>query len=153
MQIGNPADYLVNATTGTGFWGPPWDMPSNRQAIIINASASTTSLGSQGAGADVLAAATAALAATHMVMQDAKPGFAAAALLTAKNLYQEAVAMQPQANVTFMALLPEGHQRPIDEGSALLGVQDFGSTSVLDDMAYAAAWLGKATGAACWCIT
>jgi hypothetical protein len=95
-----------------------------------------------------MAAAAAALAATHMVMKDAKPGFASAALLTAKLLYQEAVGMQPQANVTFMALL-QGQRRPVDEGGAVLGVQDFGSSSVLDDMAYAAAWLGKATGAAC----
>jgi hypothetical protein len=99
-----------------------------------------------------MAAAAAALAAHHMVMRDAKPDFASAALLTAKLLYQEAVGMQPQANVTFMVLLPEGQRRPVDEGGAVLGVQDFGSSSVLDDMAYAAAWLGKATGAACWCI-
>jgi hypothetical protein len=45
--------------------------------------------------------------------------------------------------------LLQGQRRPVDEGGAVLGVQDFGSSSVLDDMAYAAAWLGKATGAAC----
>jgi hypothetical protein len=83
-----------------------------------------------------------------MAMKDVKPGFAGAALATAQLLYQEATAMQPQANITFMALLPEGRQRPIDEAGALPGVEDFGSSSVLDDMAYAATWLGKATGAA-----
>lgn len=100
----------------------------------------------QGAGAEVFAAASAALAATYLALSDARPDFAAQALATAEALYQEAVAMQPHANVTFEALLLPGNERPVDAEGPVLGVQDFGSTSVLDDMAFAAAWLAKATG-------
>jgi hypothetical protein len=146
LQIGDPAAYLVNATTGEGFWGPPWSMPPNREVLLINSTAPATSPATEGAAADVLAAAAAALAATSMVVKDMNPTFANATLSTAKVLYQEAVAMQPRANVTFRVLLPAGEQQPLDEGGAQLGVQDFGSSSVLDDMAHAATWLSKATG-------
>jgi len=30
LQIGNAADYAVNPAAGTGFWGLPADMPTNR---------------------------------------------------------------------------------------------------------------------------
>lgn len=138
----------MNATNGAaaGFWGPPLAMPSDRLAVLINASTSSVSPASQGAGADVMAAAAAALAATHMVMKDLDVTFASAALATAEVLYQEAVAMRPTANITFDALLPRGQQRPVDDDGAKFGVQDFGSSSVLDDMALGAAWLGRATG-------
>jgi hypothetical protein len=123
-------------------------MPPDRLALLINATKPPTSPAAQGAGADVMAAAAAALAATCMVTNDINPKFANASLATAKLLYQEAVSLQPQANITFEALLPEGQQRPIDEDGAKAGVQDFGSSSVLDDMAHAAVWLSKATGTA-----
>lgn len=30
LQVGNPADYSINLTAGTGSWGLPADMPANR---------------------------------------------------------------------------------------------------------------------------
>lgn len=128
-------------------------MPSDRSVLLINATAPAASLAAQGAGADVLAAVAAALAATYMVAKDAHPQFASASLKTAMLLYQEAVLLRPQANITFEALLPEGQQQRAAEyaDGGAIGVQDFGSSSVLDDMALAAAWLGKATGAFCGC--
>lgn len=30
VQIGDPPDYVIDATQGIGSWGPPSDMPENR---------------------------------------------------------------------------------------------------------------------------
>jgi hypothetical protein len=59
-QIGDPRDYLpLDVNTRTGSWGRPSDMPPNRNATILTPN-------SKG-GADAVAAAAAALAATYQV--------------------------------------------------------------------------------------
>lgn len=59
-QVGDPRDYLpLDVNTRTGSWGKPSDMPANRNVITLTPS-------SRG-GADAVAAAAAALAATYQV--------------------------------------------------------------------------------------
>lgn len=59
-QVGDPRDYLpLDLNARTGSWGNPSDMPANRNATILTPS-------SKG-GADAVAAAAAALAATYQV--------------------------------------------------------------------------------------
>lgn len=69
----------------------------------------------------------------------------AAALSEAANLYREAQDMLPQPNQAFIELdtLTAAAGGP---AAGLVGVEVFGSSSVLDDMAHAAVWLAVATG-------
>jgi hypothetical protein len=65
-------------------------------------------------------------------------------------MYAEALSARPQANITHCGLVaceawgPPQHE----EGPAQLLWQGFPSSTALDDMAWAAAWLHAATGAA-----
>lgn len=69
----------------------------------------------------------------------------AAALSEAASLYLDAQAMLPQPNQAFIELdtLTAAAGGP---AAGLVGVEVFGSSSVLDDMAHAAVWLAVATG-------
>jgi hypothetical protein len=68
-----------------------------------------------------------------------------AVLSEAVALYREAQAMDPQANQPFADLDSLSTAAGAKPGS-LVGVQVFGSSSVMDDMALAATWLAVATG-------
>lgn len=74
---------------------------------------------------------------------------ACAALSEAVALYREAQAMLPQPNQPFTQLDTLTATLTPAGGSAakLVGVEVFGSSSVMDDMAHAAVWLAVATGA------
>lgn len=154
LQIGNLSDYQVNLTTGTGFWGLPQDMPPNRTPLIINASTPAVPPSAAGAGAEVLAAASAALSAASLALKPTQPDFAAAALIEAKVLFDLAEQMQPQINRTLDDLREiveissggSGISGNASAAAAAVGVEVFGSSSVMDDMAFAATWLAKATG-------
>jgi hypothetical protein len=76
--------------------------------------------------------------------------FVATVLSEAQALFYEAQAMAPQANMPFAQLDTLTPSLLATGGSAadLVGVQGFGSSSVMDDMALAAVWLAAATGKA-----
>jgi hypothetical protein len=152
-QIGNAADYVLNPDAGTGFWGRPSDMPKNRTAIRI-------SLGSEG-GADVVAAASAALASTAMVFAGVDKAYADLALSHAAKLYDFALKMQP-LNTSYCKVVPcyelvdgpAARASRVDDGSNATKVTEdgravkwsaFNSTSQFDDVAWAAAWLYRAS--------
>jgi hypothetical protein len=60
LQVGEARDYVpIDLNASAGSWGKPSGMPSNRNATILTPS-------SKG-GADAVAAAAAALAATYQV--------------------------------------------------------------------------------------
>jgi hypothetical protein len=102
------------------------------------------------AAADVWAATAAALAAASLQLKTTHPDLSAEALSLAKVLYAEAVAARPQPNVTHCRLVACEAWGPPQQGDvpAQLLWQGFPSTTALDDMAWAAAWLHTATGAA-----
>jgi hypothetical protein len=68
-----------------------------------------------------------------------------AVLIEAVALYREAQAMNPQPNQPFTDLDTLSTAAGAKPGG-FVGVQVFGSSSVMDDMALAAAWLAIATG-------
>lgn len=150
VQIGNLSDYQVNLTAGTGFWGLPQHMPPDRSPVLINASAAAGG-GGGGAGAEVLAAASAALSAASLALKSSQPDFAAAALTKAQLLFNLAEQMKPQVNKTLDDLRHSTDSSSIggvggNHDVAPVGVEVFSSSSVMDDMAFAATWLAKATG-------
>ncbi len=151
-QIGNPGDYYVNPDAGTGFWGRPSDMPRNRTAIRIT-------LSSDG-GADLIAAASAALSTTAMVFAGVDKEYADLALSHAAKLYDFALKLTP-LNSSYCKVVPcyelsEGtvKQTTLDDGTNVTKVTEdgryvkwsaFNSTSQFDDVAWAAAWLYRAS--------
>lgn len=147
VQIGRVLDYEINVRTGSGFWGLPKDMPSDRSPIVIN----TSDPAAAGAGAEVLAAAAAALSATSILLESSQSGFAAAALNKAHLLFDLAEQMGPQINRTLDDLrdVAAGSNSSGNANAAAVGVEVFGSSSVMDDMAFAATWLAKASGTGC----
>jgi hypothetical protein len=117
-----------------------------RSTLVVN-----STVKGQAAGAEVLAAASAALSASFLALTQTQPAFAATALSLARVLYEEARSMQPAANMSFAELVSYTASMNSTVTWAADDVdvvcpQQFGSTSVLDDMAYAAGWLAKATG-------
>jgi hypothetical protein len=91
-------------------------------------------------GADAVAAAAAALAATSLVFAD-DTAYSRTAQLHARQLYELATQMQP-LNSSYCNVVP------CFEGLVTGGYRwkAFLSDSVYDDVAWAAAWLYKATG-------
>lgn len=79
LQVGNPTDYVTSLQWNNGSWTRPSDMPRNRTAHSITRDSS--------GGADAVAAAAAALAATHQAFQEYDPVFAQIALQHAQQLY------------------------------------------------------------------
>jgi Glycosyl hydrolase family 9 len=147
-QVGNPDDYVINVTAATGSWGVPAAMPRNRSAVLIDSRPAALALmpeAQRGAGAEVLASAAAALAATSVALEDSVPAFANDARTAAARLYASAKAMTPQANVTLELLMPP-RDGPGSGPHADAGVTRFGARTALDKLAYAAAWLARATG-------
>lgn len=94
--------------------------------------------GASKGGADITAAAAAALAATSEVFKTSDKTFADSALSHAKDLYDMA---------TNLPSAPSCAEVPCFEGIRAGGYRwtAYISESVLDDMALAAAWLYKAT--------
>lgn len=107
-------------------------MPANRTVYTIT-------LSSKG-GADVVAAAASALAATYEVYKNSDSTYASSALNHAQQLY--ALATNLPSNATYCAEVAcfEGLKSGGYRWKAYL------SESVYDDLALAAAWLYKATG-------
>lgn len=70
-----------------------------------------------------------------------------AALSEAVALYREAQAMMPEPNKPLTDLDTLSGSTQAGQAAGLVGVQVFGSSSLMDDMAFAAAWLAVATGA------
>eukprot|EP00878_Enallax_costatus_P018168 GHUV01019116.1.p1 GENE.GHUV01019116.1~~GHUV01019116.1.p1 ORF type:complete len:324 (+),score=74.13 GHUV01019116.1:1555-2526(+) len=136
VQVGNPVDYLLNIAQRNGSWGPPQEMPANRTVYTIT----RTSKG----GADVVAAAASALAATYEVYKASDTTYATSALNHAQQLY--ALATNLPSNATYCAEVAcfEGLKSGGYRWKAYL------SESVYDDLALAAAWLYKATGRWLW---
>jgi endoglucanase len=151
-QIGNAGDYYINPDAGTGFWGKPSDMPKNRTATRIT-------LASDG-GADAVAAASAALSSTAMVFSSIDRAYAEQALNHAAKLYDFALKMQP-VNASYCKVAQcyelsesELKQKVLDDGTNVTKVTEdgryvkwnaFNSTSAFDDVAWAAAWLYRAS--------
>ena len=171
----------TRVVSARGFWGMPLDAPS----AAANRTASRLTLASSG-GAEVLAAASAALASASLALRlprlrddpaadrasrDA-PGssslgpdedapddaLAAEALRHARQLYTFALALQTAtrsrppppgtpagAAPTYCAALDCFEGRPPSEGGGYRYLA-FPSSSASDDLAWAAAWLHKATG-------
>lgn len=113
-------------------------------------------------GADALAAAAASLAAASVTFNNTDPNYAAEALQHSKQLYQMASSLQLQNHSYCGIAVPcQGSAVPLQEsgeaGAAAAAAAEgtpaaevawvaYPSSSVYDDMAWAAAWLYKATG-------
>jgi hypothetical protein len=102
------------------FWGRPEDLPGPSQVLALSA---------KQPGADLLAASSAALAAASTAFQDADPAYSEQLLNEARSLYGVAVDREGRHTVG----LPQLRKY-------------YESFTHLDDLALAAAWLGKRTG-------
>jgi endoglucanase len=102
------------------YWGRPEDLPGPAQVLALSA---------KQPGADLLAASAAALAATSTAFQDVDPLYSEQLLNEARSLYGVAVDREGRHTVG----LPQLRRY-------------YESFTHLDDLALAAAWLGKRTG-------
>jgi endoglucanase len=118
---------------------------------------------SSSGGSDALAAAAGALAAAHVALNSSRSALAAKALNHAKQLYSMALSVQLLNSSYCGAVVPcQGEAVPSQDGSlsaaaaaaAAAGSENvtavpwvaYPSSSKYDDLAWAAAWLFKATG-------
>ena len=103
-----------------GYWGRPEDMAMPRPVLVVDGPGGKP-------GSDVVGGAVAALAATAVALKHTDPAFASACVASARDLYGLATTYEG----TYSSALPVGNLYP--------------SSSYLDELAWAAAWLGRAT--------
>jgi hypothetical protein len=105
-----------------GYWGRPEDMAMARPVMVVDGPGGKP-------GSDVVGGAVAALAATAVALARADPAFAREALASARELYGLATTYEGY----YSSSLPVGNMYP--------------SNSYLDELAWAAAWCGRAVAA------
>ena len=124
-------------------------------------------------GSDALAAAAAALAAASVTLNSTHPALSREALSHSKQLYEMASSLQLLNHSYCGEVIPcQGSAVPLPDpaasgaaavaadgrgavnstGAAEMPWEAYPSESVYDDMAWAAAWLHKATGVCCTLI-
>ncbi|KAI8475596.1 MAG: Six-hairpin glycosidase-like protein [Monoraphidium minutum] len=137
VQVGDPADYASSPfAAAAASWGRPSDMPPNRNTTAVTAASP--------GGADAAAGAAAGLAAAAAALARVDAAWAAGARAKAESLYRLASAIGPQAsaNGSYCSVAPCFEGMP----SGSFRWRAFPSDSVFDDMAWAGAWLHRATG-------